>query len=116
MVRYKCSECNHAMCGLASSHCFHKDNYLELLTPEMIQEDAGYICPLNIEQNDYVPLKKEMELREQGKWKIFCERAGLTHLLKPEDYEVSTDTNTDTDKKESVEDYEGLDEKLMEMD
>lgn len=93
MTRYKCSECKHAMCGLASSHCFHKDNYLGLVTSEMITEDAGYKCPLNLEQPDYVPIKKEKELREQDKWVFFCERSGLTHLLTEEDYKLNDETS-----------------------
>ncbi len=97
MVRHKCSKCPCAMLGLSSSFCWHKENYCELLTPYQISTDAGYSCPLNISQPDYIPLKKEQELREKGQWKLFCERSNLSHLLTEADYE-ETDGKSDAEK------------------
>lgn len=59
MTRYHCSMCNRCYHPSYQVFCMHPDNYSEPMDTYEYETDAGYVCPLNIAQDDYVSLFEE---------------------------------------------------------
>lgn len=59
MTRYHCSMCNRCYHPSYQTFCMHPENYSELMDTYDYEVDAGYKCPLNKAQEDYISLIDE---------------------------------------------------------
>lgn len=59
MTRYHCSMCERCFHPSYQAFCMHPDNYTELMDTYKYETDAGYQCPLNKAQEDYISLIDE---------------------------------------------------------
>lgn len=75
MTRYHCSMCNHCYHPSYQAFCMHSENYSEPVDTYDYNVDAGYDCPLNLAQEDYISLvdeeiiQQEKEAEEQNRMK-----------------------------------------------
>lgn len=62
---HHCENCHHAcQTTLSTVYCMHKENYAKPVDDYQIDTDAGYSCPLNKADPNYIPFS--IQIDEEG--------------------------------------------------